>query len=76
MTLFVARNVSFVLMLVAFPLISLGTMDGPPVLWWIGLAALTIASLMPPVMRFLPSKEPKEYEAHEATDLAETCRVC
>lgn len=46
-------SASLVLLLAAFPLISIGTTSGPPVLWWLGLGALGIGGLMPPVRRFL-----------------------
>lgn len=50
---------SFVLFLIALPLISIGTTGGSPVLWWIGLAALCIGGLIPPVQRLLfPPKSP------------------
>lgn len=46
-------SVSLVLLVVAFPLISLGTSYGPPVLWWAGLLALVAGGLIPPVQRLL-----------------------
>ncbi len=79
MTLFVARNVSLVLMLIAFPLISLGTTGDQPALWWAGLAALVAGALIPPVLRFVPAKEEEEEEPprkKDATDLGDSCRVC
>lgn len=77
MSLFAARNISLVLMLIAFPLISVGTVQGRPLLWGIGLASLTLGALMPPVMRFLPTDEDddEEDEPHEPTDLGESSRV-
>ena len=50
---------SLVLLVCALPLISIGTTSGPPVLWWIGLAALCVGGLIPPVQRvFFPPKPP------------------
>ncbi len=69
------RSISLVLMLAAFPLISVGTTGGQPAVWWIGLACLGLGALIPPVMRYLPEQEQEE-EPHEATDLGESCRVC
>lgn len=42
---------SFVLFLIGLPLISLGTTRGPRLLLWIGLLALVVAALIPPVQR-------------------------
>ena len=47
-------------MLIAFPLISVGTMEDRPFLWGFGLASLTIGALIPPIMRFILADEPKE----------------
>lgn len=74
MSLATARNVSLLLMLAAFPLISLGTTGGRPVVWWLGLASLCFGALIPPVMRFLPRE--KEQEHTRPTDLGESSRVC
>ena len=74
MSLFVARNISLLLMLAAFPLISIGTTRGPAALWWLGLASLVIGALIPPVLRFVPARE--ERPRPSATDLGESCRVC
>lgn len=44
-------SISLVLLLIAFPLISIGTASGPPVLWWIGLGAIAIGGILPPLRR-------------------------
>ena len=75
MSMFAARNISFVLMLIAFPLVSIGMTNDQPVLWWAGLAALTLGALIPPVLRFVPEPEKKE-QRHPPTDLGDSGRVC
>jgi hypothetical protein len=42
-------SVSLALLLIAFPLISIGTTSGPPLLWWLGLGALAIGGVLPPL---------------------------
>ena len=50
-------SISLVLLLIAFPLISIGTTSGPTMLWWLGLAALVIGGILPPLRRvFAPSQ--------------------
>lgn len=51
-------SVSLVLLLIAFPLISIGTTSGPPMLWWIGLGALAVGGILPPLRRFSTQSEP------------------
>ena len=74
MSRFAARNLSLVLMLAAFPLISIGTATGPAPLWWLGLASLGVGALIPAVLRFLPAKD--KPARRSATDLGDSCRVC
>lgn len=50
-------SVSFVLLLISFPLISAGTTAGPDLLWWLGLAALLLGAMIPPVQRVFFSQE-------------------
>lgn len=76
MSRFAARNLSLLLMLAAFPLVSLGTTSARPVLWWLGLVTLGLGALIPPVMRYLPAKEKQEEPRKRATDLGDSCRVC
>lgn len=73
----IARNLSLVLMLAAFPLISIGTTTGPSLVWWLGLASLTLGALIPPVLRYVPREEEnKEEPGRSAVDLGDSCRVC
>ncbi|WP_141733172.1 hypothetical protein [Oligoflexus tunisiensis] len=51
-------SVSFILFLIALPLISIGTTSGPRFLLWIGLAALGVGGLIPPIARLVCSPEP------------------
>ena len=83
----VARNLSLLLMLAAFPLVSVGTTGDRPIVWWLGLASLALGALIPPVMRFVPQEETKgtkketperkQAEARKhAPDLGDSSRVC
>ncbi len=54
-------SVSFVLLLAAVPLVSIGTSRGLPALWWLGLGALAVGGLIPPVRRFF-NREPRPPE--------------
>lgn len=51
-------SASFVLLLAAVPLISIGTDRGIPLLWWLGLGALILGGLIPPTQRLLIRKPP------------------
>lgn len=46
-------SVSFLLLLGSYPLISVGTTEGPAFLWWLGLAALVLGAMIPPAQRLL-----------------------
>lgn len=54
-----ALSLSMLLLLAAFPLISIGTTGGPQWLWWLGLAALGLGGIIPPARRFLVSMQPE-----------------
>jgi hypothetical protein len=54
-----ALSLSMALLLVAFPLISLGTTRGSDLLWRFGLLALGVGGLIPPVGRFLAERRPE-----------------
>jgi hypothetical protein len=51
-------SISFVLLLAAVPLISIGTNRGIPLLWWLGLGALVLGGLIPPTQRLLNRTPP------------------
>ena len=56
-------SVSFVLFMIAPLLVSLGTTVGSRSLLWIGLAALCVAGIIPPVQRLIcGSQLPKMQE--------------
>lgn len=44
-------SASLVLLLAAIPLISIGTSRGIPLIWSLGLGALGVGGLIPPVQR-------------------------
>lgn len=52
-------TVSFALFMIAPVLISVGTTGGPRVCLWLGLAALGIASLIPPLQRLVSRLVPQ-----------------
>lgn len=64
-----ALGIAFVLLLVAFPLISIGTWQGIAALWWLGLALLLIGGLLPPISRYAFGDD--DEEGHEAEGTAE-----
>jgi len=51
-------SISFLLLLAAVPLISIGTHRGIPSLWQLGLGALVLGGLIPPVQRLLSRTPP------------------
>ncbi len=51
-------STSFTLFLIALPLVSIGTTGGPPILLWLGLAALCVGGLIPPTHRLLAALKP------------------
>lgn len=52
--------VAFVLLLIPYPLISLGTVGGIAWLWWLGLGSLVVGGLIPPAARYLFSDDDDE----------------
>lgn len=46
-------TLSLLLLLSSFPLVALGTGDGPVALWWVGLAAIAVGGALPPLSRFV-----------------------
>jgi hypothetical protein len=55
-------DISFVLLLVALPLISLGTINENPSLWVLGVVLLLAGFGIPLLLRFLPVQNPPEEE--------------
>jgi len=58
-----ALDIAFLMLLIALPLISFGTMNDRPVVWWIGLAILVLGFVIPLGLRFVhlvsrPEDEP------------------
>lgn len=63
-------GLSLILLIVAFPLISIGTSQGPSWLWWTGLLALTCGGLIPPVQRLIwgpPPSPAAESDAEQSS---------
>lgn len=57
-------SASFILFMVAPVLISIGTTSGPHVFLWVGLAALCLGGLIPPVQRLVcGSARPRDKES-------------
>lgn len=68
---FAYLSVSFVLLVAAFPLISLGTTAGPQILWWLGLLALTCGASIPPLQRLWVGR-PLDIEGDDESDDVQT----
>jgi hypothetical protein len=68
-----ALSLSMVLLLTAFPLISIGTTNGSTSTWWLGLIALGAGGLIPPVRRFLAAPQPEPPAT--AAGMCDDCRV-
>lgn len=47
------ETVAMILLIVAFPVISIGTTGDLPVVWWIGFAVFAIGSALPVWTRFM-----------------------
>ncbi|MBO0843628.1 MAG: hypothetical protein J2O46_10610 [Nocardioides sp.] len=47
------ETISFVLLIVAFPVISVGSMHDNTAVWWLGLAAMILGGLLPIWTRFM-----------------------
>lgn len=57
---------ALILLLVPFFLISIGTTQDTPMLWWAGLALLVLGALIPPATRFIfPSEDEEEEDEDE-----------
>ena len=59
---------SFALFLVALPLISVGSTGGPSALLWVGLAALVIGGIIPPVQRLVCGSTSESESDEKAED--------
>jgi hypothetical protein len=58
--------ISFILFLISYPLISLGTMDGGDALWVAGLVALGLAGLIPPASRYIGEEDDDDNETEDS----------
>ncbi|MEZ5512654.1 MAG: hypothetical protein R3F58_02140 [Steroidobacteraceae bacterium] len=68
-------STSLILLVVAFPLISVGTTRGFAVLWWAGLLALGCGGLIPPLQRLLLGPPPTEVAPAAAHDAAKRSQL-
>ncbi len=57
--------IAFVLLLIPYPLISFGTVGDVDALWWLGLAALVVGGLIPPVTRYLFDEDDEDGDEGE-----------
>lgn len=58
-----AETISLVLLLIAFPVISFGATHGHAWVWWVGLAAFALASVLPVWTRWM------DHSADKPTDM-------
>lgn len=68
---FAYLSVSLVLLVAAFPLISIGTTSGPQFVWWLGMLALTCGALIPPLQRVWVGR-PMDIEGEDESDDIQT----
>ena len=47
------ETLAFVLLLLAFPIVSIGTTRGSTLVWWLGLLAVVLGGLLPVWTRFM-----------------------
>jgi len=60
-------GITLVLLLVSLPLISIGTVQDTPWMWWTGLILLALGALVPPITRFaLAEDEDEDKDEDEA----------
>jgi hypothetical protein len=67
----ILQAIAFVLFLLALPLLSFGTVEEQEVLWYVGLAMIVIAGVLPPLGRFLGEEDDGDEEAEEADEAKE-----
>jgi hypothetical protein len=68
-------SLSLILLVAAFPLVSIGLSRGPAALWWLGLLALGCGGLIPPLQRILlgpPASEPQSDDGQPASRKGES----
>jgi hypothetical protein len=66
-------GISFLLLLGALPLISFGTQQDNPTLWWVGVGLVVVGGLIPPVARFVvPEDDEEEAKSDESGEKDES----
>jgi hypothetical protein len=68
MTRLTLLTTALVLLLLAFPLVSIGTVQNIEALWWLGLLALLVGGILPPLARFTHPVSEDNNEAAEEAD--------
>lgn len=57
------ETLAFVLLLIAFPIISVGTTRGSGPVWWIGLLAVVLGGVLPVLTRYMNHAADKPRDA-------------
>jgi len=65
-------TISFTLLALAFPLISIGTSQGPAWLWQLGLSSLIVGGMIPPLYRLLSHRSTEFDEPESSSDAQKT----
>jgi hypothetical protein len=70
MTRLTLLSIALILLLIAFPLVSIGTVQNMEAVWWLGLLALVAGGVIPPVTRFTHevTEDEEEEEKGEGSD--------
>jgi hypothetical protein len=70
MTRLTLLSIALILLLIAFPLVSIGTVQNMEAVWWLGLLALVAGGVIPPVTRFTHevADDEEEEEKGEGSD--------
>jgi hypothetical protein len=70
MTRLTLLSIALILLLIAFPLVSIGTVQNMEAVWWLGMLALVAGGVIPPVARF--THEVSEGEVKDDEEVTDT----